>query len=185
MILFRQSDPNYPFLWESDAQFAQRWHAEGDGPAHYFTTTADGAWAEFLRHEEIKDPEELKGLRERAVWVVEIDMNSSLFNVIDLPQSVLTGGEETWPECQREAARIRHETGTNMIRVPSAALKYPGATMYYVDGGQKTVDIDSEVIVIFGPQPELRAHLAARGRPNPRILERVRHRPERKNGRNK
>ena len=58
MIGFRHADPRYPFLWEGAGQPAARWHAAGDGPAHYFCDTPDGAWAEFLRHEEISDPDD-------------------------------------------------------------------------------------------------------------------------------
>src|SRR5262245_40501368 len=57
MILFRQVDARFPFLWEDARQPAGRWHAAGDGPAHYFADTPDGAWAEFLRHEEITEVE--------------------------------------------------------------------------------------------------------------------------------
>ena len=56
MIVFRQADPRYPFLWSDPAQPAARWHGEAEGPAHYFADTPDGAWAELLRHEEITDP---------------------------------------------------------------------------------------------------------------------------------
>ena len=52
MIVFRQADPRYPFLWSDVSQPAARWHAVGEGPAHYFADTPDGAWAELLRHEE-------------------------------------------------------------------------------------------------------------------------------------
>ena len=59
MIGFRQVDARYPFLWEDSRQPEGRWHAAGDGPAHYIADTPDGAWAEFLRHEEITDPDDL------------------------------------------------------------------------------------------------------------------------------
>ena len=52
MIVFRQADPRYPFLWESPDQPAGRWHGPGEGPAHYFSDTPVGAWAELLRHED-------------------------------------------------------------------------------------------------------------------------------------
>ena len=63
VIAFRHTDPRYPFLWECGSQPAGRWHAQGEGPAHYFNDTPDGAWAEFLRHEEITEPEDLSGIR--------------------------------------------------------------------------------------------------------------------------
>lgn len=172
MILYRQTAPNYPFLWESAEQPAMRWHAQSEGPAHYFATTADGAWAEFLRHEEITDPRDLEGIHERAMWVLEVVEVAR--TDIDLPDSVLTGGTDTWTRCQREASRLREERGVGTLRVPSAALRSPGATVYRVDAGVQTEDVESEVVVMFGPQPLLHAQLAALGRPHPTLFERVR-----------
>ena len=68
---FRHADHRYPFLWESAAQPAGRWHADGDGPCQYLADTPDGAWAEFLRHEEITDPDDLPGIT-RSLWAVEV-----------------------------------------------------------------------------------------------------------------
>src|SRR5690606_7733130 len=71
VIVFRQADSRVPPLWETSDQPAGRWHGDGEGPAHYFADTPDGAWAEFLRHEEITDPADLEGVR-RRLWAVEI-----------------------------------------------------------------------------------------------------------------
>lgn len=71
MIGFRQADPRYPFLWSDASQPAARWHGDGEGPAHYFADTPDGAWAELLRHEEIHDPADVATFR-RALWAVEL-----------------------------------------------------------------------------------------------------------------
>ena len=71
MIAFRQCDARCPFLWEGAAQPEGRWHAAGEGPAHYFADTPDGAWADFLRHEEIRDAADLATIR-RAIWAVDI-----------------------------------------------------------------------------------------------------------------
>src|SRR5437660_9611813 len=100
MIVFRQVDARYPFLWEDDSQPAGRWHADGEGPAHYFADTPDGAWAEFLRHEEITDPEDLPTIR-RQMWAVQIDDAPAVR--VSLPEHVLTGGVDTYRRCQSEA----------------------------------------------------------------------------------
>src|SRR5262249_12367623 len=71
MIGFRHTDPRFPFLWEEASQPAARWHAAGEGPVHYFCDTPDGAWAEFLRHEEITDPADLITIR-RTIWAVDL-----------------------------------------------------------------------------------------------------------------
>ena len=70
MIAFRHADPRFPFLWEDSSQPAGRWNMPGQ-LTHYFADTPDGAWAEFLRHEEIFDPEDLLTVR-RALWAVDI-----------------------------------------------------------------------------------------------------------------
>ena len=68
---FRHVDHRYPFLWETAAQPPGRWHANGEGPCQYLANTPDGAWAEFLRHEEITDPADLPGIA-RSLWAIEV-----------------------------------------------------------------------------------------------------------------
>jgi hypothetical protein len=170
LIVFRSVDARYPFLWESSEQPSARWHAPGEGPAHYFATTADGAWAEFLRHEEITDPEDLLGVA-RAMWVVVI-LDEPVAKPA-LPDGVLLGGLESYTACQAEARRLRSE-GFNRLEAPSAALESGGATIYRVDGGPQPEAVDSKVIILFGHQAELRAQLAAIGRPSEALLGRVR-----------
>lgn len=172
MNLFRQTDPIYPFIWESDDQPAGRWHSQGEGPVHYFCTTPDAAWAEWLRYEGITDPEDLMGIRERVMWLVEIE--PSEVPAPALPAQVLRGGLGSHPPCQREAARLWAE-GHEGLRAPSAAIEDAGASLYYVDGGERLEPVASEVIVLFGPRPYLRAKLCALGRPGPRLLNHVRH----------
>jgi hypothetical protein len=62
---FRHGDPRFPFFWESDRQPEGRWHGSGEGPVQYLADTPDGAWAEFLRHEEITEVADLAGVRRR------------------------------------------------------------------------------------------------------------------------
>ena len=71
MIAFRHCDRRWPFLWESAVQPQARWHGEGEGPVQYLADTPDGAWAEFLRHEEITDEADLAGVS-RALWAVSV-----------------------------------------------------------------------------------------------------------------
>src|SRR6187401_1706816 len=105
MIGYRHVDPRYPFLWESAAQPAGRWHGRGEGPVNYFADTPDGAWAEFLRHEEISDPADLIGVR-RSIWMIDLGRVRSSPDTMDgtrLSKGVLTGGLDSYPACQREA----------------------------------------------------------------------------------
>jgi len=160
MIGFRQVDGRFPFLWDSSAQPAGRWHHEGEGPVHYLADSPDGAWAEFLRHEEIVDIDDLATSR-RQMWVVEIGSAPAVG--VCAPAAML-GGAETYPACQEESRRLREgdshdsEVRVDRIAAPSAAL----------DG--------AVVIVVFAPAAELTGWVAAdAARPHPDLLDRVRH----------
>ena len=172
MIGFRHVDPRYPFLWEGANQPAARWHAAGDGPAHYFCDTPDGAWAEFLRHEEITDPEDLQTIR-RALWAV--DLGDPPLAKPNLPRRTLSGGYQSYPACQAEASRLRR-LGGGGLAVPAAALLPGGARGWRVDGGLQPGEFrDGAVYVLFGRRPDLIGWQAAVGHPGMELLARVRH----------
>jgi hypothetical protein len=173
MILFRHVDPRFPFLWESASQPPSRWHQSGEGPVHYLADTPDGAWAEFLRHEEIRDPEDLAGIS-RALWAIE--MPGSCEDQPDLPENILLGGPESYPGCQAEAARFR-SLGLKGFRAPSAALLPHGARGSIVDVGLKPgPDRNGEVYILFGRRSDLIGWKAVDdGRPPRDLLPRVRY----------
>ena len=114
---FRHCDHRTPFLWQSDAQPAGRWHGAGEGPANYFADTPVGAWAEFLRHEEITDPVDLAGVR-RSLWVVELPDGG--YAEPSLGARVMTGGLSSYAACQAEARRLRN-AGAERLEAPAAA----------------------------------------------------------------
>lgn len=152
MILFRVCDPRFPFLWESEAQPAARWHREGEGPVHYFADTPVGAWAEFLRHEAITDPADLAGV-ERSLWAVEVRQRR--YAAPRLDPAGLTGGEDTYDACRSEATRLRRR-GVRGLKAPSAALRTGKAHGWRVDGGEQPGrDRDGWVYVLFGRRPTL------------------------------
>jgi hypothetical protein len=173
MILFRQTDSRYPFLWEDEQQPPGRWHGEGEGPVHYLADTPDGAWAELIRHEEIRDAEELKTIR-RSLWAVEVPEDAAAEP--RLPVRVLTGDPDTWSRCRQEARRLR-EAGAAAITCPSAALLPGHARGFRVRGGLKPgPPRDGRVHVLFGRRPDLVGWLAvAAGGPREELLARVRH----------
>jgi hypothetical protein len=174
MIVFRQADPRYPFLWSDASQPAGRWHGEGEGPAHYFADTPDGAWAELLRHEEITDPADAATIR-RALWAV--DIGEVLSRAVTLRAAVVTGGSETWPACQAHARRLRAR-GAPRLAAASAALHPGGATGRVVaDGAERPAAArDGRVVVVFGSPDGLVGWKAVeRGAPPPDVLARVRH----------
>lgn len=174
MILFRHCDRRFPFLWEAATQPAARWHADGDGPAHYLADTPTGAWAEFLRHEGITAPADLAGI-ERALWAVEVPVDAIKLGTPDLPQKTLRGDATTYPKCQAESKRLR-AGGAQGIKALSAALIPGGAAGWKVDGGEKdAAPSDGHAFVIFGPRPDFVGWpVVEAGRPPERVLSRVR-----------
>ena len=172
MIAFRHVDPRFPFVWEDSSQPAGRWNAPGQ-LTHYFTDTPDGAWAEFLRHEEIVDPADLQTVR-RALWAVDIGDEPAAHPELGL--EALAGGPESWSDCQREADRLRSD-GSLGLTAPSAALRSGGAHGWRVNGGLQAGPVrDGKVFALFGPRPDVIGWLAATGgRPDEELLDRVRH----------
>jgi RES domain len=172
VIVFRHTDPRYPFLWQNAAQPAARWHGLGDGPAHYFADTPDGAWAEFLRHEGITNPADLGTVR-RVVWAVEVP-DAPLLRP-ELSGEVLVGGLDTYPACQGEARRLRGN-GAVGLTAPSAALLPGGASGFLIQTGLVPAPArDGNTVVLFGLVPHPVGWKAAvDGRPPDHLLAHVR-----------
>lgn len=149
-IGFRHCDPRYPFLWTSAAQPEARWHGEGEGPANYFCDTPEGAWAEFLRHEEITDAADLQGVR-RSLWAVALP-GDGYAQPERLPAATLLGGRASHDACRAEARRLR-AAGATRLEAPSAALLPGAAAGWRVRGPllERAADArDGRVWVIFG-----------------------------------
>jgi RES domain len=173
VIVFRHTDPRFPFLWETSGQPGGRWNEEGGGPVNTFADTPEGAWAELLRHEEITDPRDVLEIR-RSLWAVEVgDLPTRRPR---LPRNTMTGGVRSYAACRREAARLR-ERGAGGLVAPSAALVPGGAHGWRVSGGlRRGPRRDGRVIVLFGARPDLLGWEAVhQGRPSDLLLRRVRH----------
>ena len=173
MIVFRQVDARYPFLWEDARQPAGRWHGDREGPAHYFADTPDGAWAEFLRHEEITDPGDLPTIR-RQMWAVDIGDAPAVR--VDLPEATLTGSRDTYAACQRAAGALRRSGVTRLV-ARTAALVAGGARAVRIANGERdAAPRDGQTIVIFGPPADLAGWIAAdQASPSADLLDRVHH----------
>lgn len=173
MIGYRHCDRRFPFLWEDAAQPPARWHRTGEGPVHYLADTPAGAWAEFLRHEEITDEADLAGIS-RALWAVEVDEPD--FASPDLAGSVLHGGQNSYPACQDEADRLRSD-GASALRTPSAALRAGAAAGWQVEHGiHRAEPADGQVLVLFGRRPDVVGWpVVDGGRPPAGVLPGVRH----------
>jgi hypothetical protein len=172
MMGFRHADRRLPFLWEGTGQPPGRWNGTGAGPVQYFSDTPVGAWAEFLRHEEITEPEDLPTIT-RALWVV--DLPDEDLAAPALAADVLTGGPASHQACGAEARRLR-DAGAVGRRAPSAALLAEGAAGWRVSGGlQPGPARDGTTLVLFGERPDLVGWHAGEGRPGVDVLRRVRH----------
>ena len=174
MIAYRHASPVRPFLWERASQPGSRWHAQGEGPVQYLSDTPDGAWAEYLRRYDIRDPSALQAMR-RTLWAV--DIGAQELATPRLPLDVLTGGRETWETCRREARRLR-AAGATGLRARSAALEPGMARGLRVEGGRLVPGEarSGDTIVLFGPRPDLVGWRAAYlGRPGEDLLEAVRY----------
>ena len=173
-IGYRHCDPRFPFLMAQPNQVAARWHRSGDGPAHYFADTPVGAWAEFVRHEEIRDCADLKGVQ-RSLWAAELPEADYLVPVLSPRQ--LTGGRDTHAACQAEAKRLR-EAGASRIEAPSAALVKGGARGWVANPEEQVAPKarDGVVWVLFGVTGDLVGWPAAESSAPPeRVLALVRH----------
>jgi hypothetical protein len=177
MIGYRHADRRYPFLWEGPGQPPARWHDVDDPLTHYFSDTPDGAWAEFLRHEDITDPADLETI-ERALWAVELPDGGLAASA--LPRRTLTGGPSSYQACRAEAKRLRGQ-GTRGLVATGAALQAGGAAGWRVEGGLRRGEPrDGKTIVLFGERPDLVGWKACdAGRPGVELLEQVRRVPRR------
>jgi hypothetical protein len=174
--LYRHADHRLPFLAERADQPPARWHDVGQGPVQYLSDTPDGAWAEFLRHEEITDPADLSGVR-RALWAVDVPAPPQARP--KLPAGTLRGGFDTYPACREEAARLRRR-GARGLQAPSAAL-LPGAAAGWRtdDGLRRAIPREGVTVVLFGARPDLVGWRVAVGAAPAQVLAAVHHLPRR------
>jgi hypothetical protein len=172
VIGYRHADRRFPFLWEGPGQPPARWNDAGDLPTQYLSDTPDGAWAEFLRHEEIEDPAELATIR-RALWAV--DLGGPVLAISKLPPQTVTGGEDSYRACRSEARRLREQGRPGLI-TRAAALLPGSAGGWRVKGGlTRGAPRTGRSIVLFGERPDLVGWKACdEGRPGRELLAAVR-----------
>jgi RES domain len=173
---FRHCDSRWPFLSETEAQRPGRWHGAGEGPVHYLADTPDGAWAEFLRYEEIATADDLLGIA-RALWAVDVGDEEHGAVSPSLPVAELVGSLPSYGTCQQEARRLRR-AGAEALIAPSAALLVAAARGQTVRGGVlvEAQSREGRVLAVFGRRPDFRGWCCVRqGQPGERLLGLVRH----------
>jgi hypothetical protein len=169
---FRVCDRRFPFLWASAAQPPARWHDAGEGPCHYLGSAPKVCWAEVLRHEEIRDPDDVEDL-DCAMWVVGVTPPTG---VPTLPHDVLTGDMPSYPACHAEAQRLRAAEHAG-LRAPSAAVLSGQAEVYGVDqtGQHVTQTVAAEVIAIWSTTAAVTGSPIGHGTADPAVLADVRY----------
>jgi hypothetical protein len=172
VIVFRNTDVDVPFFWDSDHQPAARWHGDGEGPAQYTSSTPDASWGEFLRHNGIVDAGDLAGI-ERSMWAVEIpDIEPTGAPALSI--GTLTGDLTSYPECQAEAARLRARGMSRLVAIAASVL--PGTPSGWLSGSDllRAPTRDELTIVLYGARPDLVGWVSATlGQPDSALLDRV------------
>jgi RES domain len=176
-IWFRNADARYPCFQHDPGQAPGRWHTQGSGPAQYLADTPDGAWAEFLRHEEIVDAADLAGVA-RDLWAIEFAAAAeTVAQPTELEDATVRGDESTYEACQAEAARHR-ALGATALVAPTAGLWDGAAGGQHCSGGslrEASPPRDGRTLALFGERGELSGwRCCHRGRPDGRLLGLVR-----------
>lgn len=170
-LFYRYSSYDTPF-WDRESSRPGRWHAPGEGPAQYLTMTADGAWAELIRAEELSTEEEV-AMVSVNMWTVEVScMMIADYSTFEKAEAAGFHAEalidDDYSRCQLEGARLR-ELNYQGVLAPSAAL--PGEVNLTLFGPR--------LHSTWGRQPVLKSFLPAtiltKGAPPPGLLGRVRH----------
>jgi hypothetical protein len=169
--LYRYSSYDTPF-WVRENTEPGRWHARGDGPTQYLSTSTDGAWAELIRSEELRSEEEV-AMVSVSMWAINAEYRMIVdYSTFERAQAAgfdpAALVDDHYESCQREGARLR-ELSYVGVMAPSAAL--PGAVNVTLFGAR--------ISSVWGRPPLLASSLPAaiitKGAPPPGLLSRVRH----------
>jgi RES domain-containing protein len=169
-IALRYSSYDTPFWVREDSQ-AGRWHARGDGATQYLSMSADGAWAELIRSEELRSEDEV-AMVSVSMWAAEVDQRmvvdySSFERAEEAGFDPAALVDEDYDRCQREGARLRSLNYAGVI-APSAAL--PGATNVTLFGPRITSTWGRSPLLASS----IRATVITKGAPPPGLLPKVR-----------
>jgi RES domain-containing protein len=167
---YRYSSYDTP-LWASENSRAGRWHRRGDGPTQYLSMSADGAWAELIRYEELETEYEV-AMVSVSMWAAAITQgrvaNYSTFDLAEAagldPAALVNDDFEI---CQQEGARLR-SLGLSGVIAPSAAL--PGAVNLTLFGPRFASRWGRRPLV----DSAIPATIIAKGAPPPGLLGEVR-----------
>jgi len=150
----------------------ERWHHAGDGPTQYLSATADGAWAELIRNENLRSEADLT-LVSMPLWQVRVEQ-SGVADYRDFDSAERAGFppealiDDDQSLCGTESLRLR-EAGFTGVLYPSAAL--PGELNLALFGPKILLPWGAPRVLASGV-PAMRLTVGA---PPPDVLSRVRH----------
>jgi len=146
-VAFRYSEYDVPFWARANTQDG-RWHCAREAPVQYMSLSPDAAWADLLRHENLRTEPEAAMVR-MPLWVLKVDesriVDYSSFEKAEaagFPPDALI--DDHWARCQAEGARLR-ALGMRGVLGPSAAVA--GEVSLTLFGGRRAVDWDDEPLV--------------------------------------
>ena len=167
---YRYSSYDTP-LWSRPNSEGGRWHNPGDDPTQYLALSTDGAWAELIRHEELKSEQEV-ALVHIQMWAIQIDqalvVDYSTFERAEAasfdPEALVS---DNYTRCRQEGTRLRAK-GYHGVVAPNAAL--PGERNLTLFGPRVASSWDQPPLL----KSSMPTVVVAVGTPPVGLLERVR-----------
>lgn len=171
-VAFRYSNYDTPFWVRPNTQ-PGRWHAVGDGPTQYLSATADGAWAELIRSEELRSESDVAMVR-MPLWQARVDQTYVVdYSTFELAERSGFAAEalvdDDQERCRAEGKRLR-ELGYAGVLAPSAALS--GTANLTLFGPRVSISWDSQPTLASA----IPAAVVTRGAPPQGLVTRVRFR---------
>lgn len=169
VVAFRWSSYDVPF-WARPNTRPGRWNRLGDDPTQYWSLSPDAAWAELIRHENLRSEAELDLVR-MSFWICRvptmrlIDLrHEAERDKYDLAEDALIADD--WRECQELRAVLQRRAAG--VIAPCAALPdEPNLTLF---GARRAIDFDARP-ALASAVPVAKAAI---GRPPDGLVERVR-----------
>ena len=169
-VAFRYSNYDTPFWVRPNTQ-PGRWHFAGDGPTQYLSATADGAWAELIRREDLRSERDAAMVR-MPLWQARVDHSYVVdYSTFDRAEQSGFAAEalidDDQERCRAEGKRLR-DLGYAGVLAPSAAL--PGATNLTLFGPRVSISWESAPALASA----IPAAVVTRGAPPPGLVGSVR-----------
>ncbi|HWO16975.1 MAG TPA: RES family NAD+ phosphorylase [Solirubrobacterales bacterium] len=170
-VYFRYSSYDVPF-WVRPNTTEERWNGADDGPTQYLSATADGAWAELIRNENLRSESDLE-LVQMGLWQAQV-IEGVIADYSDFETAERAGFDadalvdDNQSRCRAEGQRLR-EAGFRGVLYPSAAL--PGEINLVLFGPRILLPWGATRLLSSG----VPGMLLTNGAPPAELLPRTRH----------